>query len=158
MRIWSIHPKYLGRKQLSDAWYEALICRKIARGEKQSRISHPHSQRMLAHPKPIDFINGYIISLYSESILRGYDYNAEFLELYDSHVPPMEVSMNQLHYEFACIQEKIVQSGKLEQFEKNKEMLPIVQSSIMFEPYEGEIQSFEDPEESTLNLMNEIFK
>lgn len=159
MRIWSISPKYLDRKRLGAAWYEALHCRKVITGEKQGYKNHPQITRISKYEYSLDFINAYLTSIFAEALTRGYKYNIEYLQRYDPSIPQMDVTIQQLQYEFAHIQSKINDSGDPFKYDENMELIKIcgLEPGYLFNVVEGDIEKMEVTKEITLTEMNLIF-
>ncbi len=77
MRIWSIHPKYLDAKGLVALWREALLAKKVLEGKTKGYRNHPQLNRFKQEKNPVNSINCYLVSVYEESVKRGYQFNKE---------------------------------------------------------------------------------
>ena len=75
MRLWSIHPKYLDTKGLVALWREALLAKKVLKGETKKYINHPQLNRFKELKNPLPFISTYLLYIWKEGEKRGYDFD-----------------------------------------------------------------------------------
>ncbi len=106
MRIWSLHPKYLDSRGLTALWREALLARKVLKGQTKGYRSHPQPARFKSRKNPIHSINMYILHVYRESCRRGYCFDRKKLgrPLSKSRIP---VTKGQLLFEFRHLKSKL---------------------------------------------------
>jgi len=109
MRIWSIHPKYLDSKRLTAQWREALLCRAVLEGKTKGYTKHPQFLRVKEHPQPMRFINQFLIEIWNEGTERNFKFDKSKLVAHGYIEPfiPMEVSEDQLEYEFLHMLDKL---------------------------------------------------
>ena len=146
MRLWSIHPKYLDSKGLVALWREALLGRKVLKGETTGYKHHPQLDRFRRAEYPIRFINQYLYFVYLESLLRDYDFNRKKLP---SSIWSRKYSVNskQVKYEFELLQSKLV-TRDIDQYTLNrKDGYDSKSIKVMscFKTIPGEIESWECP-------------
>ena len=116
MRIWSIHPKYLDSKRLTAQWREALLCRAVLDNKTKGYKKHPQFLRVKNHPQPYYFINMFLFEIWKEGKKRNFQFDRsklieEMWKKYTEPFIPMEVTEDQLEYEFNWMQ------GKLDEFD-----------------------------------------
>jgi hypothetical protein len=75
MRLWTIHPQYLDPQGLVALWREALLARAVLRGQTRGYRHHPQLERFQAHAFPRSAISAYLAGIYSEALVRGYDFD-----------------------------------------------------------------------------------
>lgn len=63
MRLWTVHPRYLGAKGLVAAWREALLAQKVLAGRTRGYRAHPQLRRFQAHPWPPGAIAAFLRGL-----------------------------------------------------------------------------------------------
>lgn len=80
MRIWSIHPKYLDAKGLVALWRETLLAKKVLEGQTRGYRNHPQLERFKQSENPLDKINHYLSSVYSEALEREYHFDKEKID------------------------------------------------------------------------------
>lgn len=116
MRIWSIHPKYFDSKRLTAQWREALLCRAVLEGKTKGYTKHPQFLRVKEHPQAMRFIESFLIEIFFEAKNRGYNFDSSklkcetmeiFQNSYGEPFVPMEVTEDQLEYEFNHMQHKL---------------------------------------------------
>lgn len=112
MRIWSIHPKYLDSKRLTAQWREALLCRAVLEGKTKGYTKHPQFLRIKEHHQPHYFINMFLYEIWKEGKKRDYQFDKsklveEMFKKYKEPFIPMEVTEDQLEYEFEHMQSKL---------------------------------------------------
>lgn len=112
MRLWSIHPKYLDSKRLTAQWREALLCRAVLEGKTKGYKNHPQFLRVKNHSQPHYFINRFLYEIWEESKNREYNFDKSKLmdnlcQKYGTFFEPMEVTNEQLEYEFNHLQKKL---------------------------------------------------
>lgn len=158
MRIWSISPSLLDSKRLNAQWREALLCRKVLEGNTKGYKNHPQFLRVKKHPQPFYFINMFLYYVWEEGNSRGYKYDREKLieglgSVYGEPLKPMEVTEEQLEYEFHHNQLKM--DSQCDRYKANelllKESNVIPVNNFLFKVTEGKIEDFEKQKEETLN-------
>jgi len=109
MRLWSIHPKYLDPKRLTAQWREALLCRAVLEGKTKGYTKHPQFLRVKEHPEAMRFINLFLVEIWNEAVKREYKFDESKLirEKNPNSISPMEVSEDQLEYEFLHLLDKL---------------------------------------------------
>jgi hypothetical protein len=108
VRLWSIHPGYLDSKGLVAAWREALLAKKVLQGKTKGYTHHPQLLRFRECPAPVDEINAYLDTLYTESVLRGYRFNKRKITYRKKAViVTLPVTDGQIAYEFRLLQTKL---------------------------------------------------
>ena len=60
MRLWSLHPRHLGRQGLVASWREALLTYRILIGETRGYRNQPQLKRFHEHPAPMAAIGSYL--------------------------------------------------------------------------------------------------
>ncbi|HEY4099941.1 MAG TPA: pyrimidine dimer DNA glycosylase/endonuclease V [Gemmatimonadales bacterium] len=76
MRLWTLHPRYLDAAGLVALWREALLARKVLRGNTIGYRHHPQLQRFRNSGRPVASINAYLRAIYVEAMRRGYRFDA----------------------------------------------------------------------------------
>ena len=107
MRLWSLHPRFLDARGLIALWREALLARKVLKGETKGYVHHPQLVRFRAAPEPLSCIETYLDGVYRESLARrGYHFDKK--KLGECLVPcRITVTSGQMHYEMERIREKL---------------------------------------------------
>ena len=138
MRLWSIHPRYLDVKGFCGLWREALLARRVLKGETEKYRHHPQLDRF--RNKPISFINTYLSHLYKESCRRGYCFDKRKI------TKPMtrkkiEVTQGQLEHEIKHLKKKL----KIRAPDRYKELLKIkkIEANPLFAVKKGDIEKWE---------------
>ena len=122
MRIWSIHPKYLDWKGLGAQWREALLAQKVLQGETKGWRNHPQLNRFKEHPEPMKAVGYYLVEIFAESLIRGYNYNySKILEPVDK-IEKIPINQGQIEYEYNILMERLkTRSPKRYHINLNKE-------------------------------------
>lgn len=152
MRLWSIHPKYLDSKRLTAQWREALLCRAVLEGRTKGYKQHPQFLRVKNHVQPHYFINRFLYEIWEESKKRGYDFNKSKLmddlcTKYQEPFEPMEVTEDQLEYEFIHLQHKLGEFDKQRVINEQYFKEEGIQSNNIFITIPGPIMEFEKEKE-----------
>lgn len=140
MRIWSIHPQYLDSKGLVALWRETLLAKNVLEDKTKGYKNHPQLTRFKNLERPVDGINQYLLEVYDEATRRGYHFNKEKINL-NFKPSTITVTDKQLEYEFNHLLKKL-KIRDTNQFNKVAEERNI-QSAIMFDIIEGEIEDWE---------------
>lgn len=107
MRLWSIHPQYLDSKGLVALWRETLLAKNVLEGNTKGYLNHPQLDRFKASTNTLDYINYYLETIYTESQLRNYNFNAN--KFYKCEVElKLTVTTGQIKYEFEHLQKKLM--------------------------------------------------
>jgi hypothetical protein len=108
MRIWTIHPKYLDAKGIVALWREALLARKVLRGDTRGYRHHPQLTRFRQQTEPLNAIETYLAAVYEESLQRGYHFDRSKLSgvRQASIIPETE---GQLRFEWQHLLRKLEQ-------------------------------------------------
>ena len=140
MRIWSLHPKYLDRKGLLALWREALLAKQVLEGKTKGYKNHPQLKRFKRVGSPPDCINRYLVSVYQESVKRGYNFDSQKIK-WDFKCVTMTVNSGQLNYEKAHLLNKL----KNRDNERYKELIKKeeIKPHPLFKVVEGEIEAWE---------------
>src|SRR5471030_1021444 len=75
MRLWTLHPKYLGARGLVALWREALLAQKVLRGETCGYKHHPQLIRFAKTENPPAALAAYLKVVHDEAVERGYNFN-----------------------------------------------------------------------------------
>lgn len=140
MRLWSIHPKYLDGKGLVALWRESLLAQKVLQGKTKGYRNHPQLRRFRAHPDPEGAIGKYLMEIWKESDIRGYNFNKEKIGEV-SLKEKIPVARGQLLFELNWLYTKV----KIRNSEKYQELLLVkeIECHPLFEVIEGEIEEWE---------------
>ena len=140
MRLWSIHPKYLDGKGLVALWRESLLAQKVLQGKTKGYRNHPQLRRFRAHPDPEGAIGKYLMEIWKESDMRGYNFNKEKIGEV-SLKEKIPVTRGQLLFElnWLCTKVNIRNSRKYQELICVKE----IECHPFFEIIEGEIEDWE---------------
>jgi hypothetical protein len=138
MRLWSIHPKYLDSKGLTALWREALLAKRVLKGETEKYKNHPQLNRFKG--KPISFINSYLRYIYEESCRRGYCFDKRKIAKPFAK-QKIKVNSEQIKYEFNHLKRKL----KIRNKEKYKELLKVkkIKENPLFTVRKGRIEDWE---------------
>jgi hypothetical protein len=141
MRLWSLHPSLLGTRYLVAVWREGLLAKKVLEGNTKGYKNHSQLTRFRNTDNPIAYIHSYLwsISDYANGVM-GYNFNQGKLDTQYQHTGSMEVTSEQVRYEYKHLCRKnnvesvligsevpivhplfVVVSGDIEQWEKVKE-------------------------------------
>lgn len=140
MRLWSIHPKYLDSKGLLAVWREALLAKKVLEGKTKGYKYHPQLIRFKNHKKPLIAINAYLLEIYKEAKIRGYNFDKQKIKIvkFNNKIP---VTSGQIKFEFQCLLKKL----KSRDNEKYKQLKAIkkaeINSTFLLTP--GKIEKWE---------------
>lgn len=99
MRLWSLHPSYLTKKQLVALWRDALLAKKILLQKRNRYRFHPQLIRFRTHKKPLDAINKYLEIIYHEGIKQNCAFDARQWEK-TARVSKIPVTTGQVEYEY----------------------------------------------------------
>ena len=140
MRLWSIHPKYLDGIGLVALWRESLLAQKVLKGETKGYRHHPQLRRFSDHPDPEGAMARYIIEIWNESRMRGYNFAKEKI----GEVPLIDkipVKRGQLIFEFDWLCNKL----KIRNTQKYQELLSVkeIECHPLFKIIEGEVEEWE---------------
>lgn len=146
MRLWSIHPKYLDRVGLVALWREALLARKVLKGETKGFKNHPQLERFRMHSYPQRAMAHYLTGIWEESRRRGYHFDERKIGTKDT-AEKIPVTRGQLRYEFDRLCDKLKRRDphRYRELQSVKE----IDCHLSFRIIEGEIQDWEKTE---LNL------
>jgi hypothetical protein len=56
MRVWSLHPRYLDRQEITACWREALLAQAVLEGGTRGYTRHPQLERFRTEPDPREAI------------------------------------------------------------------------------------------------------
>jgi len=112
MRIWSIHPKYLDSWRLTGQWRDAFMCKAALEDKTHAYDNTPEFLRVKNHPQPFFFIDSFLYEIWKEANQRGYSFDRTKLpedieEKYREPFIPMEISEDDLEYEFNLLQKML---------------------------------------------------
>lgn len=140
MRIWSLHPKHLDKKGLLALWRESLLAKKVLEGKTQGYKNHPQLDRFKKTENPLDCINQYLVTVYQESVKRGYNFAYDKIR-WNFKPAELPVKRGQLIYERNHLLKKL----KMRDIVRYKELT----QKTKFEPHplfrvvEGDIEEWE---------------
>ena len=106
MRLWSIHPCYLDSIGLVALWREALLARKVLRGQTRGYRNHPQLDRFNSQEFPVRSINSYLRSVWQESASRGFSFDKHKLGS-TRNVHQIPVTDGQLKFELRHLRRKL---------------------------------------------------
>jgi hypothetical protein len=75
MRLWTLHPKHLDAKGLVALWREALLAKKVLRGETRGYKHHPQLLRFSKTKNPPGALTAYLKAVHAEAVRRGYSFD-----------------------------------------------------------------------------------
>jgi hypothetical protein len=140
MRLWSLHPKYLDSKGLVALWREGLLAKKVLKGETKGYKNHPQLIRFKNSNNPVAMINSYLLNIYKESQLRGYNFNKSKIgsNISDSTI---NVTKGQILYELNHLILKL----KIRDTTKYKELINIKHpdTNPIFSVIDGPVELWE---------------
>jgi hypothetical protein len=87
VRLWTPHPSYLDTKGLLALWREGLLAQKVLQGLTVGYRHHPALNPFRDHPLPLRAIATYLRWVKTESVRRGYCFNAEKIDSSVTDVP-----------------------------------------------------------------------
>ena len=140
MRIWSLHPKYLDSKGLVALWRETLLAKHVLEGKTDGYKNHPQLNRFKQAQHPIDCINQYLLHVYLEATIRGYNFNEHNFER-DFIPSSLTVTSGQMKYETTHLINKL----KIRNVKNFHELMKItlVEPHPLFKLVEGDIEGWE---------------
>ena len=146
MRIWTLHPKYLDVRGLTALWREALLARKVLRGETKGYTRHPQLMRFRETMNPEAAMDAYLLEVFRESETRGYHFNGSKI---GHHVPmaPVTETLGQLLYEWEHLRRKLAVRSP-DAFAKT-EGIEIPDTHPLFRVVPGDIRPWEKIPEVT---------
>jgi len=140
MRLWSIHPKYLDTKGLVALWREALLAKKVLKGETEKYKNHPQLNRFKQLKNPLPFINTYLLHIWKEGEKRRYNFDKRKIGRGFTK-KKLNVTKGQINYEFKHLKRKL----KTRDPEKYKQLLKIKhpQAHPLFVIKKGAVENWE---------------
>ena len=140
MRLWSLHPRYLDRKGLVALWREALLAKNVLEGKTRGYKNHPQLHRFREPDYPTDSINQYLVSIYEESLSRGYKFNRKKIDSFSHHCF-LTVTDKQIEYELQHLLRKLKVRDKAgyELLSSQKDIVP----HPLFRVIGGDIEKWE---------------
>lgn len=102
--------------------------------------NHPQLIRFLEVDNPELYINSYLLTIYDESVNRGYHFNRSKIGITDSKIT-LNVNSEQITYEFEHLQSKLAIRDK-DLFKKNS-LETVIKPNNFFKIVPGEIESWE---------------
>lgn len=133
MRLWSLHPSYLNRKQLAALWREGLLVKEILAEETKIFRNYPQLIRFRALKYPIAAINQYLEAVYDESKKRGYAFSKKRFSVVLC-IEKINVTQGQLNHEWKLLNNKI--SGI-------KQNIEVIIPHPLFKVIPGKVESWE---------------
>jgi hypothetical protein len=106
MRIWSIHPQYLDARGLVALWREAILAKHVLEGKTTGYKNHPQLKRFKAHCSPADCIDYYLSFVYSEAVIRGYNFDRNKIR-WDVEQVELTVTKDQVKFEVTHLKNKL---------------------------------------------------
>ena len=140
MRLWSISPKYLDGKGLVALWRETLLAKHVILGLTKGYKNHPQLIRFKKSENPELSINSYLLTIFNESKVRGYNFNIEKIGPTDSTIQ-LNVNSEQIVYEFEHLQRKLKDRDPI-RYQENKNTKEIANNDF-FKIIPGAIESWE---------------
>ena len=140
MRIWSIHPKYLDSKGLVALWRETLLAKHVLEGKTSAYKHHPQLTRFTESTDPIVYINHYLISVYDEAVVRGYNFDRNKINV-TSEPGKLTVSVGQVIYETEHLLNKL-SVRDIQRFDQFK-AVKLVKPHPLFVVVDGDIAKWE---------------
>ena len=91
---------------MTSQWREALLCRSVIVGRTTGYKTNPHVLRIMKHTVPYIFINRFLYEIFNEGKKREFKFDENKLipESLTCGIDPMDVTEDQLEYEFNLIQ------------------------------------------------------
>jgi hypothetical protein len=99
MRLWSLHPKHLDRKDLLALWREGLLALAVVRGKTRGYRHHPQLVRFTSCRNPPAVLQRYLLAVYEEAQARGYSFDRSKLGTPHTRAR-IAVSRGQIDYEW----------------------------------------------------------
>jgi len=87
-------------------WREALLARKVLRGETRGYRQHPQLRRFRETSDPPAAIDAYLAAVHSEATARGYAFDASKFDA-NSRADTIPVARGQLDHEWAHLMRKL---------------------------------------------------
>lgn len=140
MRLWSLHPKYLDARGLVALWRETLLAKNVLEGKTKGYLNHPQLIRFKELPRPLDAINEYLVSIYNESLERGYNFDKTKID-WTYKWQRIGLTSGQLEYEFKHLLSKLKEREILRY--NNLINFTIIDSHPIFDLEDGGIASWE---------------
>ena len=140
MRLWSLHPKYLGAQGLVALWREGLLANAALRGETRGYQRHPQLARFRDHATPSAAISVYLCAVYDEAVARGYVFDQAKIKV-TATPATLVVTSGQLDYEWNHLMLKL-QARNSALHQKWQEVIK-PQPHPMFEVVAGPVESWE---------------
>lgn len=141
MRVWSVHPKYLDAKGLVALWRETLLAKNVLAGNTKGYKNHPQLNRFKAQAEPLQMIDRYLMGVYEEAVVRGYNFNRDKIDWDVSDKSLIRVTDGQLAYEFSHLLNKLeVRDPK--RFNSTK-LIKSIEVHPLFTVVEGAIEDWE---------------
>ncbi len=106
MRIWTLHPQYLDRQGLLALWREGLLAQAVLLGKTRGYRHHPQLDRFREQRDPVAAIAAYLTAVHSESVRRGYTFDATKIAQGGTH-PRIAETRGQLMYEWRHLKLKL---------------------------------------------------
>ena len=144
MRLWSLHPSYIDARGLVALWREALLARKVLKGQTFGYRHHPQLIRFTAQGDPLIAIESYLWGVYEEALRRGYHFDVNKLGNKPEGTK-MTVTTGQLQYEFSHLKGKL-QLRDLIQYQRIAS-LEEPQAHPLFRVIPGDIEAWERTKE-----------
>lgn len=140
MRIWSIHPKYLDTKGLVALWRETLLAKNVLEGNTNGYKNHPQLTRFKNLDNPLHGINQYLVSVYQESLQRGYQFNKDKFENYNEPIT-LTVTSRQIEFEMQHLLKKLKSRDTERYYSLLKETK--IEAHPIFNTIDGAIEEWE---------------
>jgi hypothetical protein len=140
MRLWTLHPHYLDTKGLLALWREGLLAQKVLAGQTIGYRKHPQLDRFKSQDDPVAAVATYLLAVYEEALLRGYNFNREKLAETD---PALRIigTEGQLEYEWEHLKRKLMQRDNKRYLAAAAIALP--EAHPIFEIVPGGIETWE---------------
>ncbi len=151
MRLWSIHPKLIDQKGFSALWRESILAQNAILN-KTSYSNHPQLIRFKNSSDVNNCMRLYMLSIFSESIDRGYDFDYSKIIIGDRDIlekdilPSIPVTINQVLYEKKLFLEKVKYRKRPMRENKRIELenkMNVIQLNPLFTLVPGPIEKWE---------------
>lgn len=141
MRLWTLAPKYLDAKGLVALWREALLAKKVLRGETKGYRQHPQLERFKNSREAVLMIDAYLGFIYTEACARNYNFNQNKFCIV-AEFEPVWVTEGQIAYELEHLRKKLAlrSPGDLKRLPDNIEEVQLVP---VFKIKAGGVESWE---------------
>jgi hypothetical protein len=128
---------------LIAAWREGLLAKKVLEGKTKGYKKHPQLVRFKEHESPMNAIDAYLLEIYKESKIRGYNFDenkikdAKFAKL-QNKIP---ITSGQIRFEFTHLLNKL----KFRDREKYNEIKSVkcIEANPIFVVVEGKVAAWE---------------